>query len=193
MYYLIVKDGVIVNIIVCDSNAIAEQFGAVQYYEGAAIGEVYNPPKPDPEPSIYIPTPEASVVVMMRAAFAQQVKDMEDDMILQCSGLADPWAPGDHKSGEIYNVGDQTWECFADYNNGTYPDVKPSNPSWFTFNRPLHGKSLETARPFVPVQGAHDMYRAGEYAVWTDGKTYRCKNDTNFSPEEYSEAWEVAA
>lgn len=28
--------------------------------------------------------------------------------------------------------------------------------------------------------------------VWTDGNTYRCKQDTNFSPEEYPQAWENA-
>lgn len=25
--------------------------------------------------------------------------------------------------------------------------------------------------------------------VWTDGNTYICKQDTNFSPEEYPQAW----
>lgn len=37
------------------------------------------------------------------------------------------------------------------------------------------------------------MYRAGEYMVWTDGKVYRCKEDTNFSPEDYPQAWETDA
>ena len=59
--------------------------------------------------------------------------------------------------------------------------------------RPLHGTSPETARPFVPVQGAHDMYRTGESMIYTDGQTYRCLSDTNFSPEESPAAWEVAA
>lgn len=144
-----------------------------------------------PGPSVYIPSPEQSAVVMMRAAFSAQVADMDDDKIIQCSGLAAEWAPGNHKQGEVYNAGDQTWECYQDYNNDVYPEVKPGNPAWFTFNRPLHGKSPETARPFVPVQGSHDLYRTGECMIYTDGKTYRCKSDTNFSPEDYSDAWEV--
>ena len=45
--------------------------------------------------------------------------------------------------------------------------------------------------PFVPVQGAHDMYRAGEYMIYTDGQIYRCKQDTAYSPEDYAQAWEV--
>lgn len=150
-----------------------------------------NPEQPEPETSNYIPTAEQSAVVMMRAAFAQQVETMDDDVIIQCSGLADTWTPGNHKVGEVYNAGDQTWECYQAYDNSVYQDVKPSDPSWYTFNRPLHGKSPATARPFVPVQGTHDMYRAGEYMVYTDGKTYRCKSDTNFSPSDYAQAWEV--
>lgn len=150
-----------------------------------------NPEQPEPETSNYIPTAEQSAVVMMRAAFAQQVETMDDDVIIQCSGLADTWTPGNHKVGEVYNAGDQTWECYQAYDNDVYPNVKPDDPSWYTFNRPLHGKSPATARPFVPVQGSHDMYRTGEYMIYTDGKTYRCKSDTNFSPDDYAQAWEV--
>ena len=52
---------------------------------------------------------------------------------------------------------------------------------------------VSTARPWVAPQGAHDMYRAGEYMVFTDGKVYRCLSDTNFSPTDYPQAWEAAA
>ena len=31
-----------------------------------------------------------------------------------------------------------------------------------------------------------------EYMIWTDGKVYECKRDTNFSPTEYAQAWEDA-
>ena len=27
--------------------------------------------------------------------------------------------------------------------------------------------------------------------IWTDNKVYMCKQDTNFSPEEYPQAWEI--
>lgn len=52
MNYLIVKDGIIVNIIVCDDDRIAEKFGAVPSYDGANIGSAYDPPPPpEPEPT----------------------------------------------------------------------------------------------------------------------------------------------
>ena len=49
MNYCIVNDeNIIENIIVCENDDIAAQFGGVASYEGAAIGEAYNPPAPDP-------------------------------------------------------------------------------------------------------------------------------------------------
>lgn len=132
----------------------------------------------------------AGAIYVSRLALAGEAVDT-DDKRLRASGLYPEWTPGDHPKGEICNAGGQTWECFAPYDNTVYPDIRPGEASWYTFNRPLHGTSPETARPFVPVQGAHDMYRSGEYMIWTDGTVYRCKADTNFSPEEYPQAWEV--
>lgn len=131
-----------------------------------------------------------SAIYLSRLTLAGEAPDT-DDKRLRASGLYPEWTPGNHPKGEICNAGGQTWECFAPYDNAVYPDIRPGEAAWYTFNRPLHGTSPETARPFVPVQGAHDMYRSGEYMSWTDGTVYRCKADTNFSPEEYPQAWEV--
>lgn len=129
---------------------------------------------------------------------ARTLSDDEDR--LHVSVLYEDWTEGNYAVGDVYNTHsggnlgsewEQTWECFKAYDNAVYPDIVPGNAAWYTFNRPLHGKSVETARPFVPVQGAHDMYRAGEYMIFTDGKIYRCKQDTNFSPTDYAAAWEV--
>lgn len=47
-YCIVNPDGIIENIIVCESDEVAAQFGAVASYDGAAIGEAYNPPPPPP-------------------------------------------------------------------------------------------------------------------------------------------------
>lgn len=47
-YCIVNPDGIIENIIVCESDEIAAQFGAVASYDGAAIGEAYSPPPPPP-------------------------------------------------------------------------------------------------------------------------------------------------
>ena len=52
MDYLIITDNIITNIIVCASDEIAAQFGAVPSYDGARIGDPYAPPPPpEPEPT----------------------------------------------------------------------------------------------------------------------------------------------
>ena len=47
-YCIVNADGIIENIIVCESDEVAAQFGAVDFYDGAAIGEAYSPPPPPP-------------------------------------------------------------------------------------------------------------------------------------------------
>lgn len=47
MEYAILQENRISNIIICDSDEIAREFGAVPSYEGAKIGDMYSPP---PEP-----------------------------------------------------------------------------------------------------------------------------------------------
>lgn len=115
----------------------------------------------------------------------------DDDQRLRASALYPDWAAGRHEVGAIYNAGGQTWECYAAYDNAVYPDIIPGSTAWPTFNRPLHGKTPETARPFVSPTHSMDIYRADEYMT-LDGVTYRCKRDTAYSHAQDPDAWEVA-
>lgn len=137
----------------------------------------------------YIPSEAQSAAVIGRMVLAQMT-DLDDDARIRVSGLYEPWTAGKYEAGDVRNSGGQTWECYQAHDNATYPDIKPGSAAWFTFWRPLHGRSPETARPFVPVQGAHDMYHAGEYAVYND-TLYKCVQDTAHSPEDYPPAWEI--
>ena len=112
------------------------------------------------------------------------------DEIIMCSALYDEWMPGKHVAGDIFSVGGDIWECFQNYDNAVYPDIVPGNAAWFAFNKPYHGTSRETARNFVHPTGAHDMYKAGEWAV-QGGKFTECLSDTSYSLEEYPSAWGV--
>ena len=140
----------------------------------------------------YIPAPYASLVALAQSLLkTAQIAD--DEQKLAVSGLYQEWTEGVYSVGDIRNARAQTWECFQAHDNAVYPDINPDNEStWRTFWRPLHGKSKSTARPWAAPTNATDIYKTGEYMVWTDGTVYRCKQDTNFSPEEYAAAWEVA-
>lgn len=51
-YCILSNEHIITNIIVCDNDKTAAQFGAVPSYDGARIGDPYNPPpEPEPEPT----------------------------------------------------------------------------------------------------------------------------------------------
>lgn len=168
--------------------------------EGALAG--ITPTAPPRVPVSIIPTAEHSSVVMMRSAFAAQLPAMDDGMVIQCSGLADDWAPGAYAVGDVRNTRDgvhgdgaeweQTWEVHQAHDTAANPDIKPGEKAWHTFWRPLHGQTPETARPWVqPQYGTTDIYHAGEYMIWEDGMVWHCLRDTNFSPEEQPDAWEV--
>lgn len=137
----------------------------------------------------YIPDVYASLLSLCKSS----VKAVEEDEEkLEYSGLYDSWAPGKYNVGDVRNADDQTWECFQAHDNATHPDINPDNEStWRTFWRPLHAKSKKLARPWAKPTNATDIYKVGEYMVWTDGHIYCCKQDTNFSPSEYATAWEV--
>lgn len=111
--------------------------------------------------------------------------------------FATPWelgafSVGDIRSATVQDTGKQPWKCRQAHDTFVYPDITPSGPSWRTFWIPFHGTTPKTALPWVEPTMAEDMYKTGEYMIWTDGKIYKCKSDTNFSPEEYAQAWEVA-
>lgn len=137
----------------------------------------------------YIPSEAQSAAAAGRMVLAQMA-GLDDDARIRVSGLYELWIAGKYEVGDIRNSGGQTWECFQAHDCAVYPDIKPGSAAWFTFWRPLHGKSPETARPFVPVQGAHDMYKIGEYAVFEDA-LYKCVQDTAYSPADYAPAWEI--
>lgn len=142
----------------------------------------------------YIPDENKSATALLRAML-KTTPLSDDDTKIAVSGLYEQWAAGKFEVGDIRNNAGQTWECHTAHDNAVYPDITPDNPqTWANFWRPLHGKSKETARPWVkPQYGTTDMYHAGEYLVYTDGKTYKCVSDTVYSPEEYAQAWEDVA
>ena len=47
MKFLVVENGIIVNIIVCKNERAAAKFNAVPYYYGASIGDAYVKPAAD--------------------------------------------------------------------------------------------------------------------------------------------------
>ena len=127
-----------------------------------------------------------------------------DDQRLRASGLYDDfnetkaYSPGDicntYSTDELGPEWEQTWENYQAIDPAKNPGVVPGSSAWFTFFRPLHGKTPATARPWVKPTHALDLYFKGECMIWTDGVVMRsiAENGTSFSPDEYPAGWEVA-
>ena len=126
-----------------------------------------------------------------RAAMDAAVENAREDTatINRVAALARRWMPGAYIAGDVRVYGGVPYRCVQAHdstqNPGWTPDATPA--LWMQY----HGTTPETARPWVAPAGAHDIYRTGEYMIWTDGQMYKCLQNTNFSPVEYAQAWEA--
>lgn len=105
------------------------------------------------------------------------------------------WAPGPFQEGDIRQEAGRVYQLVE----GKAHDAT-GNPSWNPASQPSlwflwHGFSKETALPFVPVTGAHDMYKDGEWMIFpadASARTqyyYEALEDTAYSPKDYARAW----
>lgn len=128
-------------------------------------------------------------VANMTRMLMKGVKPATADEIIMCAALYDEWTAGKHIAGDVFCVDGEVWECFQNYDNAVYPDIAPGKSGWYTFNRPFHGTSRETAREFIHPTGAHDIYKTGEWCIF-DGAYKKANQDTAYSPAEYPQAWD---
>ena len=100
-----------------------------------------------------------------------------------------PWEPGTFAAGDVRMHEGAPYKCVQAHDSAGNPAWNPAAAPalWMQY----HGTTKETARPFIHPTGAHDMYLAGEYAIF-DGGIKRATMDTSFSPDEYPAAWEDA-
>lgn len=152
-----------------------------------------NIPLPEPQPVVVTPAEyglTVSTANAVRLLMAGKQPTTADE-IIQCSALWEEWQPGKHTVDEIFTVGGDPWKVYQSYDNAVHPDIAPGNQAWYTFNKPLHGMTRETARAFLqPQAGTVDIYHVGEWCIF-EGKAYKAKRDTNFSPKDYPADWEV--
>lgn len=101
-----------------------------------------------------------------------------------------PWRPGAYVVGDVRMYEGIPYKCAQAHDSTGNESWNPADTSalWMQY----HGTSVETARPWIAPTGAHDVYKEGEYMIWTDGNVYECVAQTNFSPAEYPQAWNIS-
>ena len=134
-----------------------------------------------------------AAIRMARMQFADQSADMSADNVIRCAALADKLDTSkSYTAGLVVLVDGYPYKCRQDIDLAQYTDVRPGLPAWPTFFVPYHGTTPTTALPWVAPTCAEDMYKVGEYMIWTDGTTQKCIQDTAYSPNDYAAAWEEA-
>lgn len=130
-----------------------------------------------------------SYLKKVRAALDKHIININSDTkeINEYAELLRKWVPGNYVVGDVRAYEGIPYKCIQAHNS---TDNETWNPSVASLWIQYHGTSVETARPWITPTGAHDMYLAGEYMIWTDGSTYKCLSNTNFSPADYASAWE---
>ena len=135
-------------------------------------------------------TPELeNYLKKIRTALDKHVININSDTkeINEYAEILRKWTPGNYVVGDVRVYDDIPYKCIQAHDSTGNETWNPSVASlWIQY----HGTSIETARPWVAPTGAHDIYLAGEYMIWTDGSTYKCLSNTNFSPADYASAWE---
>lgn len=128
---------------------------------------------------------QARAIVAQPQTTANEVIDLEP--------LLAPWKPGTaenpitYKKGDIRTYNDVAWKCVQEHTHHGEPGWEPGIAA--SLWAPYHGTDAAHALPWTQPTGAHDMYQIGQFMIWTDGKFYECIQATNFSPEEYPQAW----
>lgn len=133
---------------------------------------------------------EEGTLELNRVLLAEKLEGNEDrTLAIACMSFFEPWTKGGYSVGDIRTnpTTGYPYECILAHDSTL-------NPTWDisvkTLWKPYHSRKKEFALPWEAPTGAHDMYKEGEYMIWTDGEIYLCKSDTNYNPIEYGQAWE---
>ena len=133
-----------------------------------------------------------SVIRYARTKLQEEVATMDDKTdAIACKGLFPVYVQEKyHEVGEVARHPEtgSPKECMTAYDGTVQQDWTIDTA---TLWKPWHSRKPEYALPWEAPTGAHDIYKSGEYMIWTDGYTYLCKEDTNFSPEDYPQAWGI--
>lgn len=139
----------------------------------------------------YLTNAQRAALFEMRSAMDGFVAGAVDapDQINSHMSVIRTWHEGAYAIGDVRMYEGAPYKCVQTHdstgNSGWNPAAAPA--LWMQY----HGTTKDTARLFIHPTGAHDMYLAGEYAIFDDG-IKRATMDTNFSPDEYPAAWENA-
>ena len=129
--------------------------------------------------------------IQMQAVIAQIAESEDKTLGIACMALFPVYQQNkQHEVGEVALHPDTgyPYECMTAYDGTVQQDWTIDNR---TLWKPWHSRKAEYALPWEAPTGAHDMYKVGEYMIWTDGTVRRCKADTDRGPDVLPDNWET--
>lgn len=136
-------------------------------------------------------TQDEGILSLCKTLLEKEIAESEDKTLgIQCMALIPTYVQNkQHEVGEVATHPETGYpkECILSYDGTIQQDWTIDTP---TIWKPWHSRKPEYALPWEPPTGSHDMYKSGEYMIWEDGVVKHCLEDTNFSPDEYPQAWE---
>ena len=137
------------------------------------------------------PDPTAALQEIQTQAVLAQIAESEDKTLgIQCMALFPVYVQGkQHEVGEVATHPETgyPYECMTAYDGAVQQDWTIDNRALW---KPWHSRSVEYALPWEAPTAAYDMYKSGEYMIWTDGTVRRCKADTDRGPDVLPDNWE---
>ena len=137
-------------------------------------------------------TVEEGMMELNRAVLAEKLTGSEDKTLaIACMAFFAPWTPGAYAVGDIRTNPATGYprECILAHDSRVNTDWTITAA---TLWKPYHSRKKEYALPWEAPTGAHDLYKIGEYMIWTDYRIYKCLADTGFGPADQPASWEVA-
>lgn len=138
------------------------------------------------------PDPTAALQEIQTQAVLAQIAESEDKTLgIACMALFPVY-----QQNKQYEVGEVAlhpdtgypYECMTAYDGTVQQDWTIDNRALW---KPWHSRSAEYALPWEAPTAAYDMYKVGEYMIWTDGTVRRCKADTDRGPDVLPDNWEM--
>lgn len=137
-------------------------------------------------------TEQEGIVAICRNIAKTQIAETDDKTLgIACMALFPPWERGKYAVGDV-RTSPQTgypYECITPHDSIANPDYAIDNRALW---KPWHSRSADYALPYEQPTGAHDMYKNGEYMIWTDKLIYKAVTDTVYSPDVRPEDWALA-
>ena len=127
-------------------------------------------------------------IAEVSTAIPTLLRGKTDDTLVSLLKFIPEWDEGKYVIGDVRKYDGQPRICCQAHDS---TGNEAWNPTVASLWSPYHAMSREHALTWISPTGAQDAYKKDEYMVFTDGKTYKCLQDTAYSPTDYLQAWQA--